>query len=494
MGQPPAFALSSCVLAVRLGEQLGLPDDDLRSVYYQSLLRYVGCNADTRLLAAIFGDELALRTDIIHLDNTQPDFLGLLTRFIRQANAGAPPLAMLQAIAAGLATSARFTHEFFSGHCEVAGRLAQRLGLEENLVRAMSQVYARWDGKGIPPLKGEAIAPGMLIVSLAQDAVYYYRLAGLDGAVAMARKRKGTMYAPAHVETFCRTAAQLLAGIDDEPSWPAVLELEPGRRRYLSEAEFDRACQAMADFADLKSPFMLGHSPGVAELAAQAAVRCGLPQADVQAVRRAGMLHDLGRVGITAGIWVKLGPLSEHEWEQVRLHPYYTERVLSRPESLARLGALASLHHERLDGSGYHRGSPASQLPPLARILATADVYHALTEPRPHRPAQPAEAAADLLKREVRAGRLDREAVDGVLEAAGHGARPARKQYVAGLSEREIDVLRLVARGQSIKQIAKTLVVSPKTVDNHIQHIYTKTGVTTRAGATLFAVENNLLD
>jgi HD-GYP domain-containing protein (c-di-GMP phosphodiesterase class II) len=495
MGQPLEFALQTCVLSVRLGETLGFRESDLRAAYYQALLRYIGCNAETHLMAAIVGDELALRTDIIHMDSGSPEFFGLLTRFIREANAarGASPLQLLQAVAGGLARSAQFTKEFFAGHCEVAGRLAQRFGFDEGTVRALSQVYARWDGKGIPPLKGEAIAPSLLAVSLAQDAVAFYRLSGPDAAVAMAKKRKGGMYAPKHVEVFCGHARELFAGLEAEPTWESVLALEPGARHYLTEAEFDAACEAVADFADLKSPCMLGHSPGVARLSMEAARRCGLPEGDVIALRRAALLHDVGRVGVSAGIWGKPGPLSEREWEKVRLHPYHTERILTRPAALAQLGALASLHHERLDGSGYHRGAPAAALSPSARILAAADVYHALTEPRPHRPPQAPEAAANHLKREARAGRLDAEAVSGVLAAAGQRAPSRRKELVAGLSEREVEVLRLIARGHSIKEIAQQLTVAPKTVDNHIQHIYAKTGVTTRAGATLFAMEQNLL-
>jgi DNA-binding CsgD family transcriptional regulator len=198
-------------------------------------------------------------------------------------------------------------------------------------------------------------------------------------------------------------------------------------------------------------------------------------------------------VGISAGIWGKAGPLSSREWEQVRLHPYHTERILARPAALARLGGLAALHHERLDGSGYHRAAPASIIPPSARILAAADVYRAMTEQRPHRPASSAEQAAAELQREARAGRLDPDAVAGVLAAAGHPARTGRRELVAGLSVRELEVLRLIARGNSTKQIAARLTISSKTADNHIQHIYAKIGVSTRAGATLFAMENDLL-
>jgi HD-GYP domain-containing protein (c-di-GMP phosphodiesterase class II) len=331
------------------------------------------------------------------------------------------------------------------------------------------------------------------VVALSLDVINFYRLGGVEAAVAMARQRKGTAYDPRMVERFYLKAEHLLADLEEEPTWEAVLAVEPGTRTSLSETQFDTACEAIADFADLKSPYTLGHSRGVAELAASAARRCGLPEADVVDIRRAGLLHDVGRVGVSAAIWGKPGPLSEREWERVRLHPYYTERVLARPQALARLGTLAASHHERLDGSGYHRGEPASMLSPAARILAAADVYHAMLEPRPHRPARSREAAAEELRAEVRAGRLDGEAVNGVLSAAGHRVRSTRRALVAGLSEREVEVLRLLARGNSKKQIAERLVISQKTADHHIQHIYNKIAVSTRAAATLFAIEHDLV-
>jgi HD-GYP domain-containing protein (c-di-GMP phosphodiesterase class II)/DNA-binding CsgD family transcriptional regulator len=495
MGQPLEFALHACVLAVRLGGTLGMDDTQLREVYYQALLRYIGCNAETATFAAIVGDELALRTDFARYDTAdQPQIMGLVLRYIRQAHSGASPVQLARTLAQGLLTAPRVFQQGFAGHCEVAQRLAARLGFRDGILVALGQLYERWDGRGLPRgLQGEQIAPAVLLVALAQDVVTFHRLGGREAAVAMASERQGGAYDPRMVEAFCREAPALCAALEDEPSWETVLALEPGARLYLAEDQVDTACQALADFADIKSPYFLNHSSGVASLAAGAARHCGLPEADARTVRRAGWLQDIGRVGVSAGLWGKPGPLSAREWEQVRLHAYYTERVLARPAALARLGTLAAYHHERLDGSGYHRGAAAAVLSPSARILAAADVYQALTEDRPYRPARDPDAAAAELRREVQAGRLDGDAVTGVLAAAGHPIRPARRELVAGLSERQVEVLRLIARGYSMKQIAGRLSISEKTVDNHIQHIYNKIGVSTRAGATLFAMEQDLL-
>ncbi len=495
MGQPLEYALCSCILAVRIGDALVMGPAELRAVYYQALLRYIGCNAETHAIAALFGDELALRADYATVDpGRSRELLAFVLRSLRRANAGARPLPFIGAMVQGLMASAATTKVTFAGHCEVAQRLATRLGFESSIVEALGQLYERWDGRGLPRgLEGEAIAPAVRVVAFAQDAITFHRLGGLDSVLAMARKRSAKAYDPRVVETFCVDADGLFAGLDDEPSWEAVLAIEPGPRQTLTSSEVDEACTAIADFADLKSSYTLGHSRGVAELAEAAARAYGLPASDVTDLHRAALLHDVGRVGISAVIWDKPGPLTASEWERVRLHSYYTERILARPPSLASIGEIAALHHERLDGSGYHRRARAAALPLAARIVAAADVYHAMTEPRPHRSARSADEAAAELRREARHGRLDADAVAAILAAAGHRTRPVRREMVAGLTGREIEVLRLIARGSTIRQASNVLEISEKTVDNHLQHIYSKIGVSTRAGATLFALEQNLL-
>jgi HD-GYP domain-containing protein (c-di-GMP phosphodiesterase class II) len=257
----------------------------------------------------------------------------------------------------------------------------------------------------------------------------------------------------------------------------------------LSDDELDRVLAAVADFVDLKSPYTLGHSRGVAELAAGASAELG---ADTRTARRAGLVHDLGRMGVANTVWDKRGPLTAGEMERVRLHPYYTDRVLASVPALACLAPVAAQHHERLDGSGYPRGSSAESLTPEGRVLAVADCYHAWSEPRPYREALDADAIAARLRDEVKAGRLDGAAVDAVLRAAGHRVRRSR-EWPAGLTAREIEVLRHLARGMSSQQIAERLVISRKTASNHIEHIYAKIGVSNREMASLFATRHGLL-
>ena len=491
MGQPVEYALSSSVLAVHLGAEAGLSEAELRNVYYQGLLRFIGCNAQTDTMAAVVGDEIGLRSEVAKIDaGNLAQVMRLSLRFIREANPGASGLELLRAIARGLIELGGLETEMFPGHCEVAQRLGERLGFAPDFVRGLGQLYARWDGTGVPRLKGEAIEPAVRLVILAQDMVTFHRLGGIDAALAVARQRRAKQYDPALVDLFLRRGAALLSGPASEPRWQSVLALEPGEQRRLSNAEFDHACLALADFADIKSPWTLAHSKRVSQFAADAAAAVGL---DAVLLRRAGLLHDVGRVGISAGIWGKPGALSESQWEKVRLHAYHTERVLSRSPALATLGRLASSAHERMDGSGYFRASTGTAIDRPARILAAADVYAALTEARPHRPAHAPEAAVLQIRAEVAAGALDREAADAVLAAAGHAPVEQRIARPAGLSGREAEVLGLLSRGNSNKAIARHIGVSPKTVDNQVQSIYAKAGVRTRAGATLFAMEHGLL-
>ena len=487
MGQPLEHALRACLLAVRLGRACGLSEEELIDIYYLSLVRYVGCTANQHVDAAVLGDDLAGRRWVLAVDfGDQAQFLGKLREHVGTEERFTQALAGLERTLGGT----------MAAHCEAGERLAHRLGLSSVVQTALTQVYERWDGQGAPRgLAGEAIVRPLRVVQMAHQVQAYHREHGVEGAVAMARQRSGGWYDPAIVERFCANAPDLLDGLpESDDSWEAVLAAEPGPQPVVAGEDLDRCLEAMADFADLQSPQFSGHSRGVAELAHAAAVCYGLPAAEANRIRRAGLVHDLGRLAVPAAIFGKSDRLSNGDWERIRLHPYFTERVLSRPKALASLGVLAGRHHERVDGSGYHVGLRGPLLSDSARILGAADVYHALTEPRVHRPAHsPADAGAKL-QVEVQAGRLDDRAAEAVLVAAGHRSAARRRTWPSGLTAREVEVLRLLARGLTNRGIGQTLCLTESTVHNHVLHVYDKIGASTRAGATLFAMQHDLLD
>lgn len=272
------------------------------------------------------------------------------------------------------------------------------------------------------------------------------------------------------------------------------MALEPQPVVTIPQAVLESVVRALGDFVDLKVAYLHGHSSRVAERAACAATAMGCSTTEVTDVRLAGFVHDLGRMAVPNGIWEKAGPLSDREWERVRLHPYYTARILERSEVLAPLAPIAAAHHERLDGSGYYRGAAGGQLEVGARLLSAADAWDAMTHDRPYRAALPPEQAREELEGVVRAGTLDTRTANAVLEAAGARPTRARQGYPAGLTEREVEVLRRIAQGRTNRQIAEALVIADKTVDAHVQHIYTKTGVSTRVGAALFAMQHALAE
>ena len=379
--------------------------------------------------------------------------------------------------------------------CEGGRLLAQRLHLGSEVAHALEQVTERWDGKGVPgAAAGEQICRPVRIVRVVHDLVAIAQARDDAAAIEALRRRRGRGYDPAVVDAALADPGALLRASEVPEAWERVIEAEPRPVATISTAGLETVARAFGEFADLKLGFLRGHSSRVAELAAAAADGLGRSRAEISEVRAAGFLHDLGRVAVPNGIWERPGRLSAAEWERVRLHPYYTERVLERSPALAPLVLTCGSHHERLDGSGYHRGARAAELTVAARLLAAADVYDAMTHDRPHRHALGAEAAREELGGMVRAGRLAKRSVDGVLEAAGAAPLRVRQGYPAGLSEREIEVLRLLARGRTNREIARALVITQKTAGHHVEHIYAKAGVSTRVGAALFAMRHDLLE
>lgn len=493
MGQPHEDAIRACLLATGLARRMELGESEVCDVYYATLLQHVGCTAYAHETAALFGgDDVAVRSGGARVDFANPKEALPFSLF--EIGKGAPPLGRARAVISAIGKGGKFGEELARSNCEVAVHMARRLGLGAGVQRGLDEIHERWDGKGNPRrLSGDDMALPARFAQVASQGVLFDRLGGPDLAVEMIGRRAGTALDPSVAEAFLRCGRELLTEISSTDASVAVIEAEPEPCRRIAEPGLDEVARAFADMVDLKSPFMHGHSAAVAELAEAAARVLGLARGEVADVRRAGLLHDLGRVGVPNGIWEKPGPLTASEWEQVRLHPYHSERILSRSSALAPLASLAGMHHERQDGSGYHRQATATMIPTGARLLAAADAYQAMTQERPHRPAFTPDGAAEKLNSEAARGRLDAEVVRAVLEAAGHEPTRARLPWPAGLSDREVQVLRHLARGRSNREVAGLLWISPKTAGHHVQHIYAKIGVSTRAAAAMFAMEHDLI-
>ena len=489
-GQPMEHVLRECMIALRLAERIGLDESERSTVYYAALLVNVGCHSDAHEQAKWFGDDIALRSGKYEYEFRSVRAAAASMRLIGSGN---PPLHRFRV---GLEFAISGRHDFdgmIARHSAFARALAERLGLPQAVQDAVGAAYEQWDGRGWPDgVAGDRIPIAARLTQLAEFAEVAHRLGGVDAATALAEGRSGSQFDPSLASALCADPEAILGSLDSAHTWEAVIDAEPALGVTVSGAAFDAALLAIADFVDLKSPYTLGHARAVADLAAGTAARLGLTEDETELLRRSALVHDLGRLGVSNAIWDKPGPLGVGEWERVRMHPYLTERMLHQSDALAPLAAIAVQHRERLDGSGYPRGLSGTAISRPARILGAVDAYQSMCEPRPHRPALGEDEAATELRADVRAGKLDADAVDGVLAAAGHRVG-RRREWPAGLTAREVDVLRLLARGLSSKQIATQLVITPNTTRNHIEHIYAKIDATSRVGASLFATEHGLL-
>lgn len=493
MGHPPEEAMRTCLLATGLARRMGIAEDVLDDVYWTSLLMHVGCTAYAHEQAALFGgDEIAVNAIGSKIDDADPrDMLA----FLRELTQAMSPLQRGRIVLNALTRGNRFGQEVSTATCEVATIMASRLGLRPSVGGGFGQLFERWDGRGAPQkLSGEAISLPVRVAQVAAQAVVFDRIGGVDAAIAMARTRAGSALDPLVADAFAKYARDLLPQTNEGDPLERVVEAEPRPRLWIEDGEVDRVARAFGEVVDLKSVYTLRHSTAVAELAEAAGRAMGLSHDDVVALRRSGYLHDIGRVGVPNGTWEKSGPLTSAEREHVRLHPYHSERILSRSPALAYLAETVGMHHERLDGTGYYRRATAASIPLTARILAVADEFEGLTQDRAHRPGLSPAAAADHIASEASAGRLDAQVVDAVLSVAGQAAKqPVRQGWPRGLTDREVDVLRCLARGLSNRETGRRLFISSKTVGRHVEHIYGKLGISSRAAAALFAMQHGLL-
>jgi len=495
-GQPLESQLRSCLLATWICDAAGVDDEERETVYWVALLRYVGCTGHAHEVATVFGDEIAIRAQTLVHDAANPT--EVMRDVMAFATAGRRPEERDAIVRMIQETAREWAVYNFSSGCEVADMLVQRLDVGPGVRDALRFTFERWNGNGYPAhVQGEAIPLAMRVVHLSHDMEAIGRLFSPEHALDAARDRRDRTYDPALADLFVAHGGAWFDRLSETDPWDAVLALEPEPHRMLTGADLDEALTVVADFIDLKSPYMGGHSRRCADLAAAAARLLGLDEADVAKLRRAAFVHDFGTTVVPNSIWDKPGPLTRTEFDRVELHPMLTEQMLRRSPALAALNTSACAHHEKCDGSGYHKRVRADHDDLGACVLAATEIYVGLTAERADRqPFSPDDAAAELRRLES-AGVLEPRASRAVLVAAGHGEprRPSGRRPVhpGGLTAREVDVLRLAAKGLTTRQIADRLYISPKTADHHIQHIYGKIDVSTRAAAALWAMQHTVV-
>jgi HD-GYP domain-containing protein (c-di-GMP phosphodiesterase class II)/DNA-binding CsgD family transcriptional regulator len=362
------------------------------------------------------------------------------------------------------------------------------MGMSEATQLALFHICETWNGKGPHKLKGDDIPLPGRIVNTAMITEVFFSERGVDAAREAAGARKGKMFDPAvaaAVAGLCDDTA-FWEAMEGRESWASVLDLEPAPARYVEDDSLDAFAYALADIVDLKSATTATHSRRTSTLAESLAKRLKLSDEDTALARRAALVHDVGLVAVPTLLLEKGTPWSEADFERFRLHTYYTERILSRSECLRPIGDAAASHHEDVDGSGYHRGLSAGQMSLPARVVAAASAFVDA--------AERTGGDAEQVMASLRSGRkLDPDCLAALGVEAGAERVVPRRTWPAGLTDREVEVLRLVASGRNLKQTAERLTISDHTARHHVESIYSKAGVSSRAGLTLFAVENGLL-
>ena len=491
LGQPQEHIIRQTLIAMRMADLDGLSDDERAAIFYVSLLAWVGCVADAHEMGKWFGDDTGSsgRQLLGRHDRAADDAL-----HARPLASGSSPIGRLTMIGRFLAGGSREVQAPMASHCETSGDLSLRLGLGPEVRDPLQQAFERWDGKGSPAkLAGLGDRPHH-----ADRARRQRRRGTCIGSAGWTRRSRCS--APAgersSIPSSSTASARMPTNCSRDRRGRRLGHPHRRARRAWGASSRRGARSGAGGLRRLRGHQVAVHARTLARRRGSCGSRrghVGLPSDDIVLVRRAALVHDVGSIGVSAGILDKAGPLTEAERERIRTHPYLTARTFSKPPALATIGQLAAKHHERMDGSGYPAGLTADSLPMTARLIAAADVYHALLEPRPHRAAWARDEARKVLTTEVTGGRLDGDAVRAVLDAAGHRVR-RKTSHPGGLTAREIEVLVLLSRGMTQKQIARELTISAKTVSNHEEHIYAKLGVRSRGAAALFAMRHGLID
>ena len=480
--------MGATLLATRIGQRIGLDPAALQELYWSALLRFLGCTAAApELAAAGFGVEQSVNHAFTIGDPFDvEDMRRHLDAYLPKDAPEAERARAVEAIA-GLQSGA---YPLVEMHCDQARALSRRLPVPKGVADIVSLRHSRWDGQAPLHPSGDALPVNARIMEFAAAMELHRRAGGMRTMVDVARARTGGQFDPAVTGAFLAAPEDVTSGLGQGRDFELFQSVEPGAPILINHGDIRGVAEAYADFIDIKSRYYLGHSRKVAGLAYRAALASGAEEASCDAVFNAALLHDLGKSAIPNGILEKRAPLSRMEEMQLHSFTFHTEQILTMSPVFDPLREMACSVEERCDGSGYHRHI---RLPEgSAAMIAVANFYDVLTRDLPSRTAMKPGEAAEAVLAEVSAGRMPRDAARHVLDSAGHQRATGLATLPDGLTAREADVLRRLARGLSTKEIAQALAVSPKTVDNQTQSIYRKIGAKSRTTAALYAMEKGI--
>lgn len=488
----------ACFLAHSIAEEMGLSQEEQLTVYYTALLKDLGCTCWSTEEAQFWQtDEIIARRELLFFGagSTLPSYFRWMRRHV---GAGQPLLSRMGALLAVLRESGPFLNEGYASAAEVCVRITRRLGLPQSVQAAAACLTEQWDGKGEPRgLKGTDIPIAARVVMPTYLLVPIHQVAGREASREVAGKGRGKAFDPDAVDAFLRLTEgdSFWSEFESPDIFDLTLAREPeSALAHVGSGKLETVVSALADFIDLKSPSTAAHSRRVAALTTEIArlMQCG--DEDISRYRLAALLHDIGSVAVPSHILNReASSLTPSEREAERLHPYHGERILERIPAMAPFIPLVGNHHEHMDGSGYFRGLKGSDIPLGARVIAVANRLDELT----HESRADIEPAEALRRLEAEGSEVYDPTILRAVKACfpgGPASATTKRDRPAGLTDREVDVLRMAARALTRKQIGEALSISEATVRHHLEHIYAKTGTSTRVGATLFAMENDLIE
>lgn len=420
-GQPMGHALRSCLIGMLIADRAQLTLSERRDLYYALILKDAGCSSNSARVFALFGgDERETKHDLGRVDWS--NYLDAAQYAVAHADPGASWFTRARRVALLARAGKRAASELFQARCDRGAEIVLQLGLGGRAAEAVRSLDEHWDGGGEPRgLSGDEIPMLSRIAGLAQVVERYLVSDNVEAAMQVAAERSGRWFDPLLVRALDGLEDRLrgFAALDEAGLREAVRLAEPGGAALLAgPGTLDRIAHGFAEVVDAKSPFTAQHSHRMAAMSLRIAERLGLEPGQLRSLQHAGLLHDIGKLSVSNAILDKPGPLDAEEWEAVRLHPYYTLRILNHIEGFETLARVAAAHHERLDGRGYFQGLKDEQIVLESRILATADVFDALTASRPYRPALPEEVALRIMERDRGLG-LCGDCLDALWDVAG---------------------------------------------------------------------------